>query len=216
MGEVIVGQQVASSPEKEMRKIVMERRNIDVQIPFELSEVQGRGPVKMQIYKDQEMTQLVLEERRALRRSPAQVKLPELGTYYWRIVPDGPSRGPASFTPSDLYRLIVDLPPMIQRITEIPRVIMRYMEVQGREAYRISLPEKPHASQYKLEIYRSPSAQGSPIFQEETQSNEFTWMTTGQGEFFYRYKIIDKWGRESEYSPLGRIYFPISPLTRFE
>ena len=39
--------------------------------------------------------------------------------------------------------------------------------------------------------------------------------STGEGKYFYKYRIIDKWGRQSDFSPIGEIYFPISPLDDF-
>jgi len=53
------------------------------------------------------------------------------------------------------------------------------------------------------------------MYRKKLSTNSDCIKSKGEGKYFYKYRLIDIWGRKSKFSKMGEIFFPISPLSDF-
>jgi hypothetical protein len=71
---------------------------------------------------------------------------------------------------------------------------------------------------YDVYIYSSRTkvkGKWKTMYHKRLKQNKDCIESKGEGKYFYKYRIEDKWNRKSKFSGMGEIYFPISPLDDF-
>lgn len=161
--------------------------------------------VKLVIAKDQNFSNLILNE--TLTQNSKLIKVPE-GTYYWRILPEGNS--PEYILPSGVQKLEVALPALGTPLIK-DKHILQYTAFGAKSYYSVKLQPYQYAKKYFLEIYADQGLK-KEVFKKASDQPLIPWETARSGRFFYRIKIEDHWGRVSDYSKVGELIFPISPM----
>ncbi len=167
----------------------------------------GVGRVKLQLAKDPGFSE-VFHELETTKTS-AEVLVPALGTYYWRVLPT--EEAPEFITSSKVASLEVTLPPPLRVPQIIPQQIIHYEESDGVPSHKIQIFPYENAQRYHLEVFADAAAKNL-VFRESSRVPVVNWMSSRTGKYFYRVRVEDIWGRTSQYSPIGELIFPISPL----
>lgn len=89
--------------------------------------------------------------------------------------------------------------------------IMAFTKKNGIVSYKVQVPKLEKAAKYQLEIYLDKLGK-KLIYSTSTNEPEFLWTTNRSGIYYLKYKVYDKKNRGSDYSPLSKLIFPISPL----
>lgn len=110
---------------------------------------------------------------------------------------------------------IVDIvkPPVLKELPISGAVVMKFQKKLGG-CYEFTLPTVKFAQKYFIEVYEGAD-RSKMIFNRWLNDNSLCWQSSKHGKYFYRYKYFDKWGAQSDFSKMGEIIFPISPLTEF-
>ena len=69
------------------------------------------------------------------------------------------------------------------------------------------------AKRYEVEIYDDANLQNK-LVTAKSRKNFVYWVSKREGKFYFRMRYEDKWGRKSDFSNVGQIVFPISPLVK--
>ena len=97
------------------------------------------------------------------------------------------------------------------------KIILLYLD--DKDCYQFKVPEIKYATDYEVHIYSSrikvKGGDWKIMYRKTLPENMGCIGSTGEGKYFYKYRVIDKWKRKSKFSPMGEIYFPISPLDDF-
>lgn len=161
--------------------------------------------VRLVISKDQNFKTLLHQEK--ISQNSKVLKIPE-GTYYWRILPE--ENSPEYILPSRVQTLEVSLPTLATpAINE--KQILQYTSLGGKSYYSVKLQPYQYAKRYLLEIYADKDLK-KDVFKKFSNQPLIPWETARSGRFFYRIKVEDHWGRVSDYSKVGELIFPISPM----
>jgi hypothetical protein len=116
---------------------------------------------------------------------------------------------------SELYCFKLTQLPVFTTIPQPKDSILTNIKKDGIESFKLTLPGVDKASKYHVEIYKEKSAK-TLIYAADSNSPEVIWTTKRAGVFFFRFKVYDPKNRESSYSPIAKIIFPISPLSDWE
>lgn len=161
--------------------------------------------VRLVISKDPDFKTRLLDEKTS--QSSRSLKVPE-GTYFWKILPA--DNIPEYILPSSVQRLEVALPSLgTPHIND--KQILQYTSLNGKSYYSVKLQPYQYAKKYFLEIYADKSLKRD-VFKKISNRTLIPWDTARAGRFFYRVKVQDHWGRISDYSKVGELIFPISPM----
>lgn len=139
------------------------------------------------------------------------VEIPKLGKYFWKITPK--SDAPQFLTETKPIALDAILPKPLSIPEIIKRQIIYYRDIKGTASYVIKFNPYPFAKKYWIEVYADPNLE-KLVFKKSFDSIEAYWVSNRSGKFYYKVKIEDKWGRMSQYSNVGELIFPISPLVK--
>lgn len=209
-------------------RLPIEGQEIQLDRPDQLVsfEWQGEGEHYFELSTDESFSQIIIS-RKALTQT--EIVFPEVGTYYWRVRNlDGSYSAPKKVKVEPSPPLDApEAPPEIKKELKldfkdkkqsslwdllIPKAHAN--ELEGNLV--INLPSNEKAEGYKVEIY-SDSDLKNLLFSTTSKKAEFEWSKAHPGQFWYRYALIDAWGRESEMSPasmLNVIPGQISPPER--
>ena len=187
---------------------------------------QGEGEQYFELSQDEAFSQVIIT-RKAI--SSTQIVFPQVGTYFWRV-----RRIDGTFSPPTKVKVepspplsAPEAPPELKQELKlefkspkqtslwdllIPRA--HASDLQGTLSF--SLPPHEKAEGYKVEIF-SDEALSSLLFTTTTTNPDIQWPGARPGQFWYRYALIDAWGRESAMSPaslLNVVPGQISPPER--
>ena len=105
--------------------------------------------------------------------------------------------------------------PPFGSLTAPKNIVMSSKTINGVEAYLVEVPPVARATSFELQIFKD--IQGSElVFTTRSASNKMTWVSSKSGIFYYHYRAIDSKNRKSDYSQMGRLIFPISPLSDWQ
>ncbi|MFA5583387.1 MAG: fibronectin type III domain-containing protein [Bacteriovoracaceae bacterium] len=193
------------SKEKNLEVYTVELSRPDQDVNFSWSG--SEGEYLFELSRSQDFKDIILSKK--VRDPGLKVSIPEVGSYFWRsrILSDGkwkvspPKRiiikpTPAPEKPKSLPQLKVPL--KLRKSTSLFSFIPRAIASEATFV-SLKLPKHEEAKFYKLEIYRDENLK-ELLFTRTSVKNQITWEGARSGKFFYRYSIIDHWGRESEFS----------------
>ena len=163
--------------------------------------------LKIQIAKDSSFKDIIFEK--ITNESSASVELPKIGSYFWRALPL--EEAPEYVANSETIPLDMDLPPPLTIPQIIPQQIIHYEDVDGVPSYRIQVFPYDNAKMYHIEIFADANAT-KMVWKKSSPTPVVYWISSRTGKYYYRVKVQDGWGRISNYSILGELVFPISPM----
>lgn len=105
----------------------------------------------------------------------------------------------------------VALPPF-GSLPKISDQILTYSTIEKESGHLIKVPSIERAVKYEFIIF-ADSAAKKEVLREVTSKNSYLWKYDGSGVYYFKYRVIDKEERSSDYSPLSKIVFPISPFS---
>ena len=145
-------------------------------------------------------------------KNRAQVKLNQLGKYYWKISPKKEKEDEVRyFADSKIQTFSLDYPlskikPSIAKSQFINKDI-----VSKKKGHKIKFKGVRFAKNYQVEIYADKKFK-KLVTKTTTNKTTLYWISKRDGQHFIRVKTLDIWGRWSKYSNTGQLIFPISPL----
>lgn len=102
--------------------------------------------------------------------------------------------------------------PKVNRPRVTAKQVMKYNK--NKKCHEINIYDTKYSNKYYVEIYRD-KAMTKMVLNKWLQEPKLCWRNYQDGEFFIRVKSFDYWNRSSSFSNLGKIIFPISPMTDF-
>jgi len=141
-----------------------------------------------------------------VRGNSVSVKVPNVDDLTWRV------RGSiSSVLPSRKSKIA---PPELIKELPVPApIVMKFKKDYGG-CYSFDLPKIVNSTRYFIEVYEN-AARTKMVFNRWLENPSVCWQSSRHGKYFYRYKYFDSWNRQSSFSKMGEIIFPISPLTEF-
>jgi hypothetical protein len=115
---------------------------------------------------------------------------------------------------SDDYCFNLNFIPPFEALPKAKDTILKLQKSAEGKTYLATVPAITKAKTYQFEIYSDKLATNL-IFNTTSQSPSFSWKTERAGIFYLKYKVFDDKNRASEYSPVSKIIFPISPLSKW-
>jgi hypothetical protein len=196
----------------EGQKIVLKRP--DQKITFSWS---GEGEQIFELAKDEEFNNVILTQK---GDGKTEIVFPQVGTFFWRarfVGADGKTNYSA---PKKV--MVEPTPPLAT--PEAPPSIIREIEIRFikpkttwidwlipsayadnyETSVTLDLPENETAVGYKVEIYSDEELK-SKVFSTATSKTEFEWKGARPGRYWWRYSLVDAWGRETAMSPASEL-----------
>ena len=119
------------------------------------------------------------------------------------------------FSDSDEFCLKHFEVPVFTTPARLRNLILKFTKNGNQESYKLDIPKINKSAKYHFEIYHDDKAKNL-VYTYESIKPEMIWPTSISGIYYLKYKAIDIKGRESEFSPLSKLIFPISPLSDWE
>ena len=139
------------------------------------------------------------------------VTLDRVGRYFWKIVYCGENEN-SFHRGSRIKYFDLKLPANNKPyVNPLKKKLIYYKKRKGIHTNIITLAKISIAKLYILEVFKDKKLKNM-IFSRTIKSNVAYWISKRSGTFYYRYKIVDIWGRTSPFSNIGNLLFPISPL----
>ncbi|MBY0517457.1 MAG: FecR family protein [Bacteriovoracaceae bacterium] len=193
---------------QEGQKIILEKP--DQKIHFEWI---GSGEQIFELSENDSFEKIILTQK---GKGEADIVFPRVGTFFWRA-----RKADGSF--SEPKKVLVEPTPPLEA-PEAPPEIKREIEIHFKKpktswidllipsAYaedfessvNLSLPANDHAVGYKVEIFKDESLK-EKIFSTTTSKVDFEWIGAKPGKYWWRYALIDAWGRESAMGPAAQL-----------
>lgn len=190
-------------------KIVSPREKVTVPLTWGRA---GNFPLKpeyiVKVFDKKDAEGPIFETR--TKRNTVNFITDKIGQYYWTI----DSSEKDYINPSKLNSFAVGRP-NIQKL-KTPKIILRFQE--DEKCYQYTLPKVKYANKYEIMIFsKKRKVKGKPklMYKKVLRSNIGCIASKGEGGFFYRYRVEDRWKRVTDYGPMGTLFFPISPLDDF-
>lgn len=131
------------------------------------------------------------------------------GDYFWRIVPEDVEN--EDLSSSEVRSFKISLPSLPKAPKIKMKQLLEYVKGYNIEQYVISWPKVKYAKEYVIEIYDKGNLK-ERLTRAKVKSTKILWRGERSGAFYYRVKVIDRWGRESGWSKTGQLIAPISPF----
>lgn len=141
--------------------------------------------------------------------SADKIKLIGFGQYCFKGVLDLPME---HYTDSENYCLNFVQLPVFPFIPKAKDSVLSYVKHNGLDSYKLEVPNINKAVKYYIEIC-SDSAGKKIVYTASSGTPVFFWTANHSGLFFLKYRVYDSKDRESDFSPLSKLIFPISPLS---
>ncbi|EQC45386.1 hypothetical protein [Bacteriovorax sp. Seq25_V] len=157
----------------------------------------------VEVFENNSKTPIITK---AVKGTSTSIKVPSVNNLTWRV------RGSiSSVLPSKKSKIA---PPELLKELPVPApIIMKYKKDFGG-CYSFDLPKIPNSTKYFIEVYEDAN-RTKMVFNRWLDNTGVCWQSSRHGKYFYRYKYFDSWNRQSSFSKIGEIIFPISPLTEF-
>jgi hypothetical protein len=141
-----------------------------------------------------------------------KLKLQKFGQYCVKIIPNQKTKyydnsAPFCFKFNE-----------IEPFKEMPilnNTILTFTKSNGVDAFKTEIAPVNRASKYHFEIYKDSEGK-ELIYKQDSNKPQLTWITKKSGIFYFRYKVSDVKNRESHFSPLSKLIFPISPFHKWD
>ncbi|PJB54358.1 MAG: hypothetical protein CO099_02085, partial [Bdellovibrio sp. CG_4_9_14_3_um_filter_39_7] len=173
------------------------------------NKVEGADRSILQVSETADFKELLINKETDLNKE--LVEIPKLGKYFWRLSPKTDSPQYLTKTAPIALEAVLPKPLTIPKI--IPRQIIYYRDIKGTASYVIKFNPYPFAKKYWIEVFADKELQ-KLVFKKSFDNTEAYWVSNRSGLYYYKVKIEDKWGRMSQYSDVGELIFPISPLVK--
>lgn len=187
------------------QEIKLERPDQRVNFQWE-----GEGEQSFELSKDEDFSQIIIT-RKAV--SATEIVFPEVGTYFWRVRRlDGTYSPPTKVKVEPSPPLSApEAPPELKQELKLEfksekktslwdLLIPRAFAEDFKGTLSFSLPGNEKAEGYKVEIFADEQL-SQLVFTSTIVNPQVEWQGARPGQFWYRYALIDAWGRESEMSP---------------
>lgn len=166
----------------------------------------------IKIFKSKDKTKPFIEKKTKKTNYVYKAKKEE--KFFWKIE----STIPELIDSSALFETRVARPKFPK--LKSPKVLLKYNK--AKKCYNFSVPKVKYVSKYDIYIFSSRSK----VNQNRKAMYHRMLKTNGdclpakdllvfEGKYYYKYRIFDRWKRKSPYSPVGTMFFPISPLDRY-
>lgn len=138
-------------------------------------------------------------------------KLKVAGKYYWKLqYPEGKTNHFYADTKTKSFVVQIPPRPMAPKIEE--KQVIQYKRHKSKDSYMISMPKRNKDEKLEISIYNKKD-KNKLMFTQKTKSPFIYWHSKRHGSYFYRVRVINKYGQFSNYSKYGRLLFPISPFS---
>lgn len=163
-----------------------------------------KGRVMFELSKDSFFRDVIMQK---LTKQPLMAANLPPGKYYWRIRPTDPNIGDYwKVAQPKLFEVDIPKGPFQAKLAAPDIFADEDRSNNNKEAYVYNIPNFPNTVKYIVEVKNY-----GKLNEFETRSPKVRIEGSHQGVWEYRYKVIDKWGRKSNYSKWGKIVFPIAP-----
>jgi len=142
---------------------------------------------------------------------------PELGKYYWRVIPEN-SKSKSDFfnsfelvkpeppkklkLPNSMNTKIIRRPKPPPRTTSLWSIFIDSAYAQEMEnVVPLTWPISEEAEGYKIQIFED-NRMGIMLHEAEVKENSYDWVQTRPGFYYLRVAVVDGWGQVSDYSDL--------------
>lgn len=173
---------------------------------------QGTHPEKpeytLRVYEADNSTEPIIEEK--LTESNYEFVSDDPGTFQWQVS----SNAPEQLNSSAIYPFSISRP--VIGVLGTPKIILKYME--DGDCNQFIIPKNKYSKLYDVFMYSSKrKIKGSwkQVYHKRLKTNKDCIKSKGEGKYYYKYRIEDKWNRKTQFSEMGTIFFPISPLDNF-
>lgn len=163
---------------------------------------------KVKIYDSLDAKDPIFEEETS--KNSFTYKRDKPGKFFWSVDSDSQEL----IIPSDKFPMEVQRPLFGKMST--PKIILEYLE--SKDCYQFTIPKSKYVKKYDVYIYSSRTkikGKWKTMYHKRLSQNKDCIPSKGEGRYFYKYRVEDKWNRKSKFSAMGEIYFPISPLDDF-
>lgn len=166
------------------------------------------GKYSLEVAKDYQFKDIV--HQRFTKETKEKFNM-EPGKYYWRLRATDPNL-PDYWRQTEPRLLTIGIPQGPLRIKLFSPDIFAEegIDVNGDEMYTYRVPAAEDSIQYFIEVIAEDGTK-STIKQA---TNAVKVLGSQQGVWKYRYKVKDKYGRETDYTKWGQIVFPVAPNYR--
>ena len=200
---VIIAKDLSLIPNIEVNTVELSRPDQDVSFSWNGE----RAEYFFELSRTQDFKDIILS--RKVKDPDIKVNIPEIGSYFWRsrILTNGkwkasppkriiirPTAGPEKPKSLPKLKLPLKLKKSFYTFSIIPRAF-----AQDQGFVNIKLPENENAKFYRVEVF-SDEALTKLVLKKTSAKPVVTWRGARSGKYYYRYSIIDHWGRESEVS----------------
>lgn len=196
----------------EGQKIVLKRP--DQKITFSWS---GEGEQIFELARDEEFKEIIINQTGI---GETEIVFPQVGTFFWRarfmdangktkysapkkvmVEPTPPLATPKA--PPSLKKEI-EIRFIKPKTTWIDWLIPRAYADSYEKSVTLELPENDTAVGYKVEIYGDEELKNK-VFSTATSKTEFEWKGARPGRYWWRYSLVDAWGRETAMSQASEL-----------
>lgn len=214
----------SASVNKNAVKIILKKPSQKVSFTWE--DPRG-GQVIFELAKDQQFTDIVMTKN--LQSESTEVTFPDQGTYYWRTQKVSAQGEKVLSAPK---KVIIEPAPAPEKPESLPEVEvpLEFIETTYRPSFwdffissayadeiklaaPLNWPAKEEAEFYQIEIY-SDEEGTQKVHEFKTKQNSYRWENPKIGEYYWRFAVIDYWGRVSPFSDLSLL--KVIPPQNFE
>ncbi len=191
------------------RKVISsERKNFSLKLSWKRGGDYPKGlDYTLSVFKDDNPTPIVTKK---LEGNSYLFKTSSVGSYTWQV-----QSGNERLVKSSQIESFKFVRPSVGKL-QAPKIILKFLD--SKDCHEYELQKNKFARKYEVFIYSSRQivkGKNKLMYKKTLSINKDCIPSTGEGKYLYKYRIIDKWGRVSDFSPRGEIFFPISPLDDF-
>jgi hypothetical protein len=118
----------------------------------------------------------------------------------------------SEFTDSDEYCVNFIESRAFKELPKAKDSFLKLVKIDGIKKYKAIFPNIKNAVKYYFEVYSDLETK-SLVFSSYSPSEELLWETNRSGIYYIKYKVFDNNNSSSDFSPLSKIIFPISPFS---
>ncbi len=195
------------------QKIVLKRPS--QKVSFNWEDPNGQE-VQFQLAKDASFSDVVIQKN--LKTDATEVTFPEQGEFFWRTQKINSNGEKILSAPK---KVIIEPAPAPERPEALPEVEvpLEYIESTYIKSWidfiisrafaddlnfvaNLSWPKKEDAEFYLIEIFSDENGENK-IHELKTKETHYGWKNPKMGEYYWRWAVVDYWGRVSPYSELS-------------
>lgn len=205
----------STSLDNKAQKIVLKRPSQKVNFSWE--DPQGEE-VQFELAKDATFKEVVIQKK--LKAETTEVTFPDQGTYYWRTQKLTSTGERILSAPK---KVVIEPAPAPERPETLPEieVPLEYIESTYQRSWLdyliptafanddklvapLNWPKKEDAEFYLIEIYTDDEG-NNKVHELKTSETNYLWKNPKIGEYYWRWAVIDYWGRVSPFSEFSQL-----------